>query len=159
VQGQLDLLLPQAQAVHLQPVEPLGQHRIAEHHRHAGASSWRPVPSPGKVDLFLPRMRVSLLLATLLLAVLPGGARAASTAGATDWQRYRDFYLGAGRPYLLSFCAIWRDANAQGHSLWEPGLLRRLNAPLSREGFSEPEIDAITAGQVVAMSQACPGIR
>ncbi|SBO43676.1 conserved exported protein of unknown function [Cyanobium sp. NIES-981] len=101
-------------------------------------------------------MRVPLLLlATVILTVLPNGAQAAST----DWLRYRDFYLGAGRPYLLSFCAIWRDANAQGHSLWQPGLLRRLNAPLAREGFSEAEIDAITAGQVVAMSQACPGIR
>ncbi|EDY39319.1 hypothetical protein CPCC7001_2199 [Cyanobium sp. PCC 7001] len=104
-------------------------------------------------------MRGVLLLATVLLAALPTGARAASTTPATDWQRYRDFYLGEGRPYLLSFCAIWRDANAEGHSLWEPGLLRRLNAPLARQGFSETEIDAITAGQVVAMSQACPGIR
>lgn len=104
-------------------------------------------------------MRVVLLLAMGLLSAIPTGARAASTAPATDWQRYRDFYLGAGRPYLQSFCAIWQDANAEGHSIWQPGLLRRLNAPLARQGFSEAEIDAITAGQVVAMSQACPGIR
>ncbi|MFQ6539675.1 MULTISPECIES: hypothetical protein [Aphanothece] len=105
-------------------------------------------------------MRVSLLLlATVLLGGFAPQGRAASTATSSDWQRYRDFYLGVGRPHLLSFCAIWRDANAQGHSLWEPGLLRRLNAPLAREGFTEVEIDAITAGQVVAMSQACPGIR
>ncbi|QNI71782.1 hypothetical protein [Cyanobium sp. NS01] len=100
-------------------------------------------------------MRLSLLLAAALMTAVQGQAR----ASATDWQRYRDFYLGEGRPQLLLFCDVWRDANAQGHSLWEPGLVRQLNAPLARDGITEVQIDAITAGQVVAMSQVCPGIR
>jgi hypothetical protein len=83
----------------------------------------------------------------------------AVSATSNDWQRYRDFYLADGRSHLLRFCAFWREANAQGLSLWQPGLARQLNAPLARDGFTEAEIDAITAGQVVAMSQACPGIR
>lgn len=99
-------------------------------------------------------MRVPLLLVALLAAV-PGPVRAM----ATDWQRYRDYYLGEGRPQLQALCAFWRDANAQGHSLWEPGLVRQLNAPLARDGFTEAQIDAFTAGQVVAISQGCTGIR
>ena len=99
-------------------------------------------------------LTTSLLTASMMLSLASAGRSATA-----EWQRYRDFYLGDGREHLLSFCAIWRDANAQGLSLWEPGLLRRLNAPLARDGFSQQEIDAITAGQVVAMSQVCPGIR
>lgn len=136
--------------------------------RTSGGLTLRPFGIVGPMLLPLPFLNLSawmrltlLALACALLPAVPAAAATTHSAGtsSTDWQRHRDFYLGEGRPYLQNFCAIWRDANTQGRSLWEPGLLRRLNAPLARDGFSQAQIDAITAGQVVAMSQACPGIR
>ena len=101
------------------------------------------------------RQRAGVLLAILVVACTPGAA----TASANSWQRYRDFYLGPGREHLESFCAIWRDANAEGRSIWEPGLLRSLNEPLRSDGFSDTELDALTAAQAVAITQECSDIR
>ena len=101
------------------------------------------------------RRPLQLLAALVLIGVTPALARTPQT----DWQWYRDVFLGPGRQQLLAFCAVWRDANAQGRSIWEPGLLRSLNEPLRRDGLSDAEIDAMTAGQAVAITRTCTDIR
>jgi hypothetical protein len=102
--------------------------------------------------MFITRHAAAVALLGVLLGPSPGWAQT------TDWRFHRDYFLGPGRNDLMTLCSLGRQVNNMGESFWALESNRQLEGSLERE-YGKAAVQAIRAGQAVAMSVACPDVR